>query len=366
MMKRMGKCFAVLATIVIAAGSVTAENDGNWYNKIDVNGFVSAGYHYNFNKPSTGLNSLRVFDLQDNSFNLDVAQLAVQHEAEGEGDAGFRVDVIGGGELPQVTASAGLNTSTDFDILQAYGTYIAPVGSGLTVTAGKFVTHIGAEVIEGVDGINDNYTRSFQFGYAIPFTHTGVKASYDFGERFSATAMIVNGWDNVEDNNKSKSIGAQFALTPVGELSLIFNYMGGPERAANNDDIRHIFDVVAVWQPIDPLAITLNFDHGKDENGAGAGVDATWTAIGGTVRYDVSDKFSVALRGEQFDDKNGFRTGTTQKLKEITFTPTYRLTDNFLVRGDLRFDKSDKRTFTKENTVSDDQSTVSLNTVYQF
>ena len=40
---------------------------------------------------------------------------------------------------------------------------------------GKFVTPIGAEVIESQD--NWNYTRSILFGYAIPFYHVGVRAT---------------------------------------------------------------------------------------------------------------------------------------------------------------------------------------------
>src|SRR5437773_172971 len=40
---------------------------------------------------------------------------------------------------------------------------------------GKFVTWNGAEVIESKD--NWNYTRSIQFGFAIPFYHTGVRAT---------------------------------------------------------------------------------------------------------------------------------------------------------------------------------------------
>ncbi len=45
----------------------------------------------------------------------------------------------------------------------------------MQIDAGKFVTPIGAEVIESQD--NWNYTRSTLFGYAIPFYHTGLRAT---------------------------------------------------------------------------------------------------------------------------------------------------------------------------------------------
>ena len=86
--------------------------------------------------------------------------------------------------------------------------YIAPLGTGLRFDFGKFVTHLGYELIEGYDGYNDNYSRSLLFNYAIPLTHTGVKASYSISPKVSLMAMVVNGWDDAIDNNSSKSVGA--------------------------------------------------------------------------------------------------------------------------------------------------------------
>ena len=56
----------------------------------------------------------------------------------------------------------------DIDVQQAFASWIAPVGSGLRLDFGKFVTHFGYEVIQGYDGWNDNATRSQLFGFAIP------------------------------------------------------------------------------------------------------------------------------------------------------------------------------------------------------
>src|SRR5207249_12047271 len=67
----------------------------------------------------------------------------------------------------------------------------------LRIDAGKFVTPVGAEFIEGYDGYNDNHSRSLLFTWAIPFTHTGFKLSYPFNDKFTAMVMLVNGWDNV-------------------------------------------------------------------------------------------------------------------------------------------------------------------------
>jgi hypothetical protein len=190
-----------------------------------VNGFVSAAYSYNFNEPPSGKSGYRVFDFDDNSFKLDVAQLTVQRTTPNAGEVGFRFDMTAGASLPPVTAASGLfrdpetGKAEDFDLRQAFMTWNAPAGRGLRLDFGKFVTHVGYEVIESYDGWNDNYSRSFEFGYTMPFTHTGLRATYAT-DKVSVMGMLVNGWDNVKDNNRGKTLGAQLLLTPSKALSV--------------------------------------------------------------------------------------------------------------------------------------------------
>lgn len=79
------------------------------------------------------------------------------------------------------------------------------------------------------------------------------------------------------------------------------------------------------------------------------------------------DKYSIALRSEEFDDRKGVRTGATQKLKELTLTPSINLNNSLILRCDLRYDRSDVKTFAdKDNIPKDSQVTVGLNLVYIF
>ncbi|MEP6857081.1 MAG: outer membrane beta-barrel protein, partial [Gemmatimonadales bacterium] len=165
--------------LALSFATTAGSQEVKWFDEIAVNAFVSTAYVYNGNRPATGTSSYRVFDFIDNSFNLDVAELVVQITPTKPNDAGFRVDLAVGNSIPQVTKSQD-QTVAQFDLQQLFVSYIAPVGSGLRFDFGKYVTHMGYEVIEGYDGYNDNYSRSILFGYAIPFTHTGVKASYAF------------------------------------------------------------------------------------------------------------------------------------------------------------------------------------------
>jgi putative OmpL-like beta-barrel porin-2 len=352
-----------------AAATKTAEALPKWFDELAVNAFVSTAYEYNGNRPTNGASSYRVFDFSDNSFNLDVAELVVQIAAIKPNDAGFRVDFAAGSSIPQITKTQDQNAA-QFDLQQAFASYIAPLGSGLRFDVGKFVTHLGYEVIEGYDGYDDNYSRSILFGYAIPFTHTGVKASYAFSSKVAGMVEVVNGWDLLRDNNRSKSVGAQLALTPVAPLQVLLNWIGGPELANNNHSNRNVFDLVAILKPTSTLTLGLNGDYGK-ENGTSLvnpGSDATWKGIAGYATYALTSKFSVALRGETFRDEDGVRlgTGTNATLSEGTLTPAYKFTDHVLLRGEVRYDKANQPILTKRGTLADKQTTVGANVIFVY
>jgi hypothetical protein len=149
-----------------------------WWKGITADGLLSFSYTYNVNDPISRLNQFRVFDFNDDDPQLDVAQLVIQHPVSEPGQFGFRLNMIAGSGVPEVTASYGLFRDTQtgvahhFDIPEMYLSYIAPVGKGLRLDVGKFVTNFGYEVIGGFDGFNDNFSRGFIFGYGIPFTQT--------------------------------------------------------------------------------------------------------------------------------------------------------------------------------------------------
>src|SRR5205823_5799467 len=132
------------------------------------------------------------------------------------------------------------------NIQQAYVSYLAPAGSGgLQLDFGKFVTPAGFEVIETKD--NWNYSRSLLFALAIPYYHMGMRAAYSPNDKVTVTGFLLNGWNNVVDNNTGKTGGVSLMLKPTGSVSVIENYLVGPEANGSNDDIRQISDTVVTY-----------------------------------------------------------------------------------------------------------------------
>ena len=367
----------IVALLALLGAVLTCEASGDdtpWYAKITVNAFVSVSYNYNFNRPASGTNEYRVFDFDDNSFKFDLAEIVVQKSVSKPRDVGFRIDLAFGASVPRVVAAAdpgrGEGGEQAADVHQGFVSWVAPLGSGLRLDLGKFITQHGYEVIDGFDGYNDNATRSFLFGYAIPFTHTGLRASYAFNPKVSTMLMLVNGWDNAKDNNAGKTVGAQVALTPSEALSVFFNAMIGPERNDDNADKRTMLDVSTTWKTTTWLTLGLNLDRGTEQNAplsADVVRDVSW---GGAALYAivaVNSRFSLAARVEQFDDPDGWRTGTAQRLREVTLTPAYRLGSHVVLRGDFRTDWSDAAVFgTADGGTTHKQPTVYVNAVAVF
>ncbi len=343
----------------------------DWVGEVSFHGFLSASYSYNFNRPASGTNQLRVFDFDDNTFKVDVFELVAQKPVAKPRDSGIRVDLTLGSSIPRVTASSGLfrddtGESEDIDVHQAFVSWIAPAGSGLRLDFGKFITPFGYEVIDGYDGWNDNATRSLLFGFAIPFTHVGARASYALSPRAALTAMVVNGWDVARDNNHSKSVGGQVALTPTEGFAVYLNGMWGPERSENDSDPRTLLDAVATLRVGRRLTLGVNADWGTDRNAVPSGKDAVWSGAAGYVRLMIVPSFALIARGETFDDRDGARTGVSQSLSEFTVTPELRLTPRLLVRADARVDRSNHRVFEESQGLARSQPTALFDVVYSF
>ena len=344
---------------------------------IKVHGFASSSYSYNFNKPSNRTNNLRVYDFDDNSFKFDNAELVLQKEATDIGDVGFRLDLTYGFSGPQVNKSTGGPsvsgtdvTDDDFDLQIGFVQYNAPIGNGLLIDFGKFATHVGAEVMDGYDGWNSTFSRSYLFKYG-PFTHTGVRMQYAVSDTVGILGMISNGLDNQTDNNNAKGFGGQVSWVAMDTVALYFNYFGSAESQTgdtnNTDDYRNFYDIVADISVTKDLTLNLNAVYGSEDNANGANLNAQWWGFSGIARYDVNNWLSLNLRGQIFDDKDGLHTGSAQKLTSVTFTPEVRVNNNMVVRAEYRHDDSNRTPFTDDNgAAQDSQDTVAFNALFYF
>lgn len=340
----------------------------SFFEGTELSGFVDTYYGFNFNNPRGNTdtlvfdNLLRNFDTKHNQFSLNMFKLALEKKPTEDSRLGFRADLAFGPatEIVHATEPGGLNFVRN--IQQAYLSYLAPVGKGLQIDVGKFVTHSGLELIETKD--NFNYSRSLIFALG-PYYHFGVKATYPLTDKITVMGGITNGWNNVVENNRRRTFIAQIAYKPTSKLAIIHNYTGGPEQANNIEDTRHLFDGIVSYAATPKLNLVTNYIYGWDTlNGA----RVHWKAIAGYAKYQVTDKFAIAPRFEYFDDHDGapFLTGVAQRVKGVTLTSEYILNKNLITRFEYRHDFSDQNYFLRGDRPVKNQDTLTLGLVYYF
>jgi hypothetical protein len=177
-------------------------------------------------------------------------------------------------------------------------------------------------------------------------------------------ANVVNGWNDVVDNNGAKTVGVQATIKPVPALSIVQNYMTGPEQAGNDDDWRQLSDTVVTYTATPMLSLMANYDYGKD---TALGTRVHWQGVAGYAKIQANKTFALIPRVEWFDDPDGFTTGTPQSLKEVTVTGEVKLADNLFWRIEFRHDTSDVASFKKhESDFSKDQNTIGFGLMYSF
>jgi len=364
--------FVITPLMQVRAAEMTQEDKDDlnaivaFFRSVNLGFYVDSSYQYVFDKPEGAdiSDGSRPLYPENNSFSLNAFTVSLEKTPTLEGGNmdlfGFRADILFG-QMADNIASAGLgDTSDDIDIYQGYMDVLIPFGNnGIDIKVGKFVTLAGYEVIEAKG--DPNITRSWLFGNAIPFTHTGVRASTNLSG-FDLTLGLNNGWDNTKDNNKSKTVEAQIAYSYAGDTVTdswlgVTGYFGKEDDA--NDSFRKLVTIVGTMTLMEKVTLTGDADFGWENNNADIGGDnAFWWGFAGYVVVDLHPAVSLALRGEYFDDSDGVRLGTPVAVTE--FTPTLilkpfkgliagnRYMDNMELRLEYRWDHADEDYFVKD------------------
>ena len=358
---------------------------------ITESGYIDAGYSYA--KNGAGFTD-RVFDQNPNSFALNQFGLTLAKQPK-EGFGGL-VNVTVGRDaqfihsFPEVNAFPAptvFNSTSMFDITQAYAQY---AGGPLTVIAGKFTTLHGTEVIAPTGNVN--ISRSILFG-SVPFTHTGVRATWALSDTFSLIAGLNNGWDQLTDSNKGKTVELGLTANPVKPLNIALSAYSGKESIAPNgsltsltapDGTRTSVDLVVSYQITDPLSVGIEYlslsqkNFGELTNGTPTGNSITgkYSGFAGYITYMFTPKFRGSVRLESFDDKDGVRfaqpvgpgeTNGAQKFKEATLTVAYLPADSFELRVEGRQDSADQKSFSDSHAnTSKSMSTLAFSALYKF
>jgi hypothetical protein len=334
--------------------------------KLTLSGYVEAYYAYNLNRPSNKLTNYRWLDDRHNTFQLSTVVLDLVAEvstfsAHVALQAGPTADgwYSETGEARRGASGAAANgPSTWKYIQQANVGWKAPIGRGLLLQAGLFLTPIGFEGPAVKD--NFNWSRSNLF-FALPFYHAGLRATYELSDRFTAMVMVVNGWNAVTDSNEGKSVHAQLTYKVADSVTAAVLYMGGPERPAESPEgepWRHLFDAWAQVELHPRLSVAAHADAGFEQTRFGT---HSWRAGALYARVQPLPFLYLAARGDAFlEDPASNSRGTSSSLffgpdvYSLTGTIDVRPVENHLsVRLEYRHDVAGAPIYFARNVAGD-------------
>lgn len=377
-----------IATTGDHSSSLAKLLDGTTFN-VNLDGY----YGYNFNRPIGRVNLLRPYDVSSNSFSLNQAGLVIERAPNVELGRrfGVRLDLQYGQatETLQGAAQNELRPQVYRNLFQAYGTYVFPIGKGLTVDFGKFASSLGYESNYTKDQIN--YSRAYWFNF-LPYYHMGFRSTYAVNDKLSITNWLVNGAQQTEDFNGFKSTAFLVNVKPRKNISWNINYYFGQEQrdvvAVYNPDLPlpgsqpglpsqgispapngrfHVLDTYASWNVGEKLLLVGEGDVviNRVEQSASPG-----RAFGAAAyaKYQFTPAFSLGGRFEYFGDKSGLFSNVNQALKETTLTATYRFADGFQTMLEYRRDFSNRPYFltTTPGLLKKEQNTATLGMIWWF
>jgi hypothetical protein len=394
---------------------------------IVLSGYVDTSYTYQFSgageygpagqNPGSGPGNthaaLRQFDVSNNTFNINAVKIALEKALpdKNEWAAGFRIDTIYGQDA-QFLGDTGINgkavtgtgtvNNSGIALEQALVKFRIPVGNGLDIYMGKFVTFLGYEVIESP--ANLNFSRGLLFTNAIPLTHTGIYGDYKFNDTIEAKLGVVDGWNNstsssvgaasVGGTNDSSSFGkaitGQLTVNAPGKnasitQSFIYSPEGEPGVVGVDNGPVVVYDIWGNWNPtfVKDSALLLGFNIDLGYNGAsgfpappatpnpGTGVNDsnTWWGAALYAQYKFTKVFSLAGRLEYLHEDPSFNpkfasNGTLVSSDDYsaTLTASFNIWDNLLTRVEYRHDELALGSPMGKTQ----QDEISLNAVYSF
>lgn len=316
---------------------------------VSISGFVETYLAWNFNRPESGVTGFRGFDARHNSFTISNAVLDARWT---QGTVSGRL-ALQAGDTPDLYYGPEA-TGPIRHVLEATILWKAPLGRGLALDGGLFLSPIGPEAIP----VKDNWTwsRSTLF-YALPFYHAGFRARYPVTDAWTMTAGIYNGWNNVTDTNGMKSVSIQGLYAKPDKVTASFLYFGGVERprgAAEGEPWRHLFDSHLTLNVSPVVSLLAHVDAGFEETTFGR---ASWRGGALAGRIKANPWLSVAVRADILDESvptSSAGTATAlffpaSRVQSLTATLDARPSDHMAARLEFRRDRANAPLYFKDS-----------------
>jgi hypothetical protein len=298
-----------------------SQTDSTSPNSFTISGYVDAYFRNALNTKQEVNNNFTSFTNSNQQLQLGMASAKIDYI---KGKFFATVDLGFGKRAEEFSYN---DKGIMANIKQAYIAY--NVSDRLKISAGKWATHVGYELLDAP--LNRNYSMSYGFSYG-PFFHTGIKADFAINSKSGLMLGIANPTDNINAIGKYKVLIGQYSNKFFNDKTVMYiNYQGGKtgEESSFNQ-----WDLVLTNALSSQVAI--NYD-GTVYMTKVAGKKSIWKSNAFYVNYDPSSKIGITYRTEFFYDKNAISAGAfatnifantlslNYKINKLTIVPEFRM-----------------------------------------
>lgn len=356
----MKKFIASVSLLAGFAGNAQDSSSG-----LTISGYAEAYYSYDFNKPLDNNRPGFIYSHnRHNEFNLNLGFIKASYTQER-----VRANLA-------LAAGTYMNANYAAEPAVLKNIYEANVGIKLSkkknfwLDAGIMPSHIGFESAVSKDCWT--LTRSLLADNS-PYYEAGAKLSYssDNGKwLFSASAL--NGWQRIKrvDGNSLMSWGTQLQFKPSDKVLLNYSTFIGTDKPDSARLARLFHNFYGVFTLSDQWGITAGFDMGTEEKAFNSSSVNTWYSPVLIVKYSLSNKWTLAVRGEYYSDKNGviIPTGTQNGFKTtgVSLNVDHSPAKNIWLRLEAKTFKSKDKIFIKNANMTDGNTVISSSIAVSF
>jgi Putative beta-barrel porin-2, OmpL-like. bbp2 len=332
-------------SMAIAMAFFTAKSQDST-KTITYSGSLDAYYRYNF---ADKANNYTSFTNSQNSFELGMASIKAEATSL-KGKAGAVIDLGFGRRAEEFSYYDGDSKNgfaTLSAIKQAYITYEA--SKKVKITAGKFATHVGYELLDAP--LNRNYSMSYMFTNG-PFFHTGVKADIKAGP-VAFMVGLTNYTDQTTSTTTSKNFIAQVSGGSKNEkIKFFVNYSGfaGADEGKNPSGLKSLSQFDAVVTAVVTKKFNVGYNgtvQNRTQVSGSTTANGSWIGNALYFNYDYSSKIGYTLRSEYISDNKTVYFGT-KHIFANTISLNAKVGDLIFV-PELRFENSQSNIYLKNN-----------------
>lgn len=314
-------CIGILGFLSVSAQTDSTKHPADSAKKSTTTftGSVDAYYRFNFSDPPGKTNNLTSFTNSQNSFELGMASVRVDHtigKVSATADLGF-------GKRAQEFSYNDVGTTLTA-VKQAYVSYAA--SDAVKFTIGKWATHVGYELLDAY--ANRNYSMSYGFSFG-PFFHTGLKADISLGGKSALMIGVANPTDYVSAPTTVKMLIAQFSTgSKDDKFKAYLNFQGGTGVSQVN--------LVLTGTVSDQFSLAYDGSINTTKIGT---VNSSWKSHAVYLNYDPTKVFGLTLRGDYFDDRSLSPLSGGKNIFAATLSGNVKV-DNLTIIPELRFDNA--------------------------